>query len=125
MTSSEIAEKTGIPEDIIVQKFGVKSKPVPGGQDTTRYMGIQAARNAIADARISPEDIDLVIWNGAQHKDSPCWLAGLKVANKLGATNAWSFDMEAMCGSMMAAMQVTKSMLLSDDEMNTVLLVTS
>lgn len=123
MTSFEIAEKTGIPEEVIVEKFGVKRKPIPGERDTTSYMGIQAAKKAIADARIAPEEIDLIIWSGAQHKDYPCWLAGLKVAEDIGAANAWSFDMEAMCGSMMAAMKVAKSMLLTDDELNNVLIV--
>ncbi len=115
MTAAEIAEKTGIPETIIVEKFGVKCKPIPTARDTTSYMGIRAAQKALAAAEMSPEEIDLVIWNGAQHKDYPCWLAGLKVADAIGATNAWSFDMEAMCGSMMAAMKVAKSMLIADD----------
>jgi len=123
MTAAEIAEKTGIPEAIIVEKFGVKQKPVPTDRDTTSYMGFQAAKKALAAAEMSPEELDLVIWNGAQHKDYPCWLAGLKVADAIGATNAWSFDMEAMCGSMMAAMKVAKSMLVADSAMQNVLIV--
>ncbi|HPE35938.1 MAG TPA: 3-oxoacyl-[acyl-carrier-protein] synthase III C-terminal domain-containing protein, partial [Spirochaetales bacterium] len=52
-----------------------------------------------------------------------CWLAGLYVANELGAADAWSFDMEAMCGSMMAALDVAKSLMLARDDLATVLLV--
>lgn len=123
MTAREIAEQTGIPEEIIVEKFGIKRKPIPLDTDTTSYMGIQAAKTALIDADIPPEEIDLVIWNGAQHKDYPCWLAGLKVAAAIGATNAWSFDMEAMCGSMMAAMKIASSMMIADKDLNTVLIV--
>jgi 3-oxoacyl-[acyl-carrier-protein] synthase-3 len=123
MTAAEIGEKTGIPEDVIARKFGVKQKPVPGPDDTPSYMGLQAARRAVEQAGADPKDIDLVIWNGAQHKDYPCWLAGLKVAHELGAENAWSFDMEAMCGSMMAGFDVAKSMMLTKEELNRVLLV--
>ncbi|NUU97462.1 3-oxoacyl-ACP synthase [Marinitoga sp. 1138] len=123
MTAEEIAEKSGIPVDVIKEKFGVIKKPIPGPEDTTSYMGIQAALKAIKDAEISPEEIDLVIWNGGQHKDYPNWLAGLKVANDIGAVNAWSFDMEAMCGSMMAGMEVAKSMMIANEDINTVLLV--
>jgi 3-oxoacyl-[acyl-carrier-protein] synthase-3 len=123
MTAKEIAAETDIPEKVIAEKFGVVQKPVPGPEDTTSYMGIQAAKQAIADAKIDPKDIDLVIWNGGQHKDYPCWLAGLKAAHELGAVNAWSFDMEAMCGSMMAAMDVAKSMMIAKEDMNRVLLV--
>ena len=64
-----------------------------------------------------------MIWNGAQHKDYPNWLAGLKVADALGASKAWSFDMEAMCGSMMAGMEVARSLMLANEAYRTVLLV--
>ncbi|MFP4484747.1 MAG: 3-oxoacyl-ACP synthase [Spirochaetaceae bacterium] len=123
MTAKEIADRTGIPEDVIAKKFGVNRKPVPGPRDTTSYMGIQAAKQAIDDAGVDPEEIDLVIWNGGQHKDYPCWLAGLKVAHEIGATNAWSFDMEAMCGSMMAAFDVAKAMMIAKSDTKRVLLV--
>jgi 3-oxoacyl-[acyl-carrier-protein] synthase-3 len=123
MTAAEIAEKSGIPEGVIREKFGVIRKPIPGPEDTTSAMGIAAARDAITKADVDPESIDLVIWNGAQHKDYPCWLAGLKAAHELGATRAWSFDMEAMCGSMMAAMDIAKSMMIAKDDLNRVLLV--
>jgi 3-oxoacyl-[acyl-carrier-protein] synthase III len=123
MSAAEIAEKTGIPEEVIAHKFGVKQKPVPGPEDTPSYMGLQAARRALDQAGVDPADVDLVIWNGAQHKDYPCWLAGLKVAHELGADNAWSFDMEAMCGSMMVGFDVAKSMMLTKDELTRVLLV--
>ncbi|MBP7304313.1 MAG: 3-oxoacyl-ACP synthase [Fervidobacterium sp.] len=121
--ADEIARRTNIPQWVIEEKFGVLKKPIPGPQDTTSFMGIQAAKDAINDAGIDPKEIDLVIWNGAQHKDYPCWLASLKVAYELGATNAWGFDLEAMCGSMMAGLETAKSLMLKNDNLNTVLLV--
>ena len=123
MTAQELAEKTKIPENIIIEKFGVVEKPVPGEKDTSSYMAVQAARKALGNAEVSPSEIDLVIWNGAQHKDYPNWLAGMKVAYEIGATNAWSFDMEAMCGSMMAGIDVAKSMMLTKKRLKRVLLV--
>ncbi len=123
LTAAEIAERTGIPESVVAEKFGVKSKPIPGPDDTTSRMGTEAARKALIQAKLLASDIDLVIWCGGQHKDYPCWLAGLKVAHEIGAVNAWSFDMEAMCGSMMAAIDVAKSMMLSHDNLNRVLIV--
>jgi 3-oxoacyl-[acyl-carrier-protein] synthase-3 len=123
MTAKEIAEKTDIPENIIIEKFGIKKKYIPGPKDTTSHMGLEAAKDALNEAEVNPKDIDLIIWNGAQHKDYPCWLAGLKVADELGATNAWSFDMEAMCGSMMVGMDTAKSFMITHDDINTVLLV--
>ncbi len=123
MSAAELAAATSVPEDVIAKKFGVKSKPVAGPEDTTSEMGYRASLEALADAGIAASELDLVIWCGAQHKDYPCWLAGLNVAHRLGATRAWSFDMEAMCGSMMAALDVAKSLMLVRDDLTTVLLV--
>jgi 3-oxoacyl-[acyl-carrier-protein] synthase-3 len=123
MDSAEIAEATGIPEDVIRLKFGVEQKPVPGPDDTTSAMGIAAAQNALEMAGIDPGEIDVVIWNGGQHKDYLNWLAGLHVAEAIGAKNAWSFDMEAMCGSMMAGMEVARSLMIANEGYRTVLLV--
>ncbi len=123
MTAADLAKATTVPEDVIALKFGIRRKPIAGPEETTSYMGMMAARAALDDADTKAEDIDLLIWCGAQHKDYPCWLAGLYVANQLGATRAWSFDMEAMCGSMMAALDVAKSLMMVRDDLNTVLLV--
>lgn len=123
MDASEIAEASGIPEDVIREKFGVQSKAVPGAEDTTSAMGIAAARKALEMAGVGADELDVVIWNGAQHKDYPNWLAGLKVAHELGATKAWSFDMEAMCGSMMVGMEVARSLMVANPRYRTVMLV--
>ena len=123
MTAAQLAAATAVPEDVIAVKFGIRQKPVAGPEDTTAEMGYKAAVHALEEAKIGAKAIDLVIWCGAQHKDYPCWLAGLNVANRLGAIRAWSFDMEAMCGSMMAALDVAKSLMLVRDDLSTVLLV--
>ncbi len=123
MDAAELAGKTGIPDEVIRTKFGVNRKPVPGPEDTTSALGIAAAREAIAMAGIDPAEIDIVIWNGGQHKDYLNWLAGLHVAEAIGARGAWSFDMEAMCGSMMAGMEVARSLMVANDQYRTVLLV--
>lgn len=123
MDASQIAEASGIPENVIREKFGVERKPIPGPNDSTASMGLAAAKDAIKMAGIAPADIDIVIWNGGQHKDYPCWLAGLHIADELGAVRAWSFDMEAMCGSMMAAVEIARSLMLANENYRNVLLV--
>ena len=123
MDAGDLSKATGVPEDVIANKFGVKSKPIAGKEETTSEMGFLASLEALEDAGIDASDLDLVIWCGAQHKDYPCWLAGLSVAHRLGASKAWSFDMEAMCGSMMTAIDVAKSLMLSRDDVHNVLLV--
>jgi 3-oxoacyl-[acyl-carrier-protein] synthase-3 len=123
MSAADLATATGLPEAVIAEKFGVRRKPIAGPEDSTADLGYKAALAALGQAEVKGEELDLVIWCGAQHKDYPCWLAGLNVANRLGAVRAWSFDMEAMCGSMMAALDVAKSLMLAREDLKTVLLV--
>ncbi len=113
MTAAEISEKSGIPENVIVEKIGVKSKPVAAEHETTAYMAAESAKKAIAAAGIDPLEIDCVIYNGGQHKDYICWLAGLWIAEEIGAKNAWSFDMEAMCGSMISGLETARGLIAS------------
>ncbi len=123
LTYEDIAKLTNIPPHVVRDKMGIIKKPVPSEKDTTSYMGIQAAKKALEDADISAEELDVVIWNGAQHKDYPNWLAGIKIAYEIGAKNAWSFDMEAMCGSMIVGLEVAKSLILANPNINNVMLV--
>lgn len=122
MTSQELAEKTGLPADIIKEKLGIKQKPVPGPDDHCSIMAIKAAHKAIIKAGIQPEDIDLVIWTGDEYKDFPLWTAGIKVKEDIGAKNAWAFDVALRCGTFILALKVGRSMIQSDPEIKTVLL---
>lgn len=122
MDSKEIAEKTDIPEDVIKEKFGIIKKPVPGEDDHTCEMGIKASKTAIKKAGIDPEDIDLVIWAGAEHKEYPMWTASIKLQHEIKAYKAWAFDLALRCGTMIMAIKVAKDMLLANDNMDTVLI---
>lgn len=123
MTSSDIAEKSGLPEWVIREKLGIIRKPIPGPDDHPSVMGTKAAVEALKMAHCDPLNLNVVIWNGSQYKDYPIWLAGAKVADNIGAKKAWSFDMEAECGSMMVGMKLAKDMIRSDSKINTILLV--
>lgn len=121
--SQKVAELSDLPKWVVEEKLGIKRKPMPGTEDHPAMMGVKAAKRAIEMAKCDPREIDVVIWNGSQHKDYPIWLAGTYVAEKIGARRAWSFDMEAECGSMMVGMKIAKSLILGDSKIDTILLV--
>lgn len=121
MTAAELAHKSGIPENVIVEKMGLRRKLVPGPDDHTNAMGVWAAQEAIARAGIDPEEIDLVICTTEEHKEYFLWVAGIKMAYDLGAHRAWAFDMNIKCGTAAAALKIAKDMMIAEDEINTVL----
>ncbi|MDE5412534.1 3-oxoacyl-ACP synthase [Alkalihalobacterium chitinilyticum] len=122
MTSTDIAEQSGLPVKVIEEKMGISKKPVPGSGDHTCQMGIYAARKALEKGNIDPKDIDLVIYIGEEHKEYPLWTAGIMLQREVGATNAWAFDVALRCGTTIMAMKVAKDMMLADPSIQTVLL---
>lgn len=86
-------------------------------------MGIEAAKKAIKNASINPEEIDIIIWVGTQHKDYLMWLASVNIAEKISAKNALTFDMSALCGSVVVGIEIAKSLLCANKKYNTALLV--
>lgn len=121
-TSAEIAEKSGIPQEIVETKLGIVRKTVPGPDDHTGQMGIWAAEKAMQQGNIDPSSIDLVIWIGEEHKEYPLWTAGIKLQEAVGAINAWAFDVQQRCGTMVMGLKIAKDMMLADPDINTVLL---
>ncbi len=88
-----ITTRTGIKERRILKEEG----------EGTSYLAIQAAKNLLAKSKTNPKDIDLVIMSTAT-PDMPVSFTGAYVATKIGAVNAFSFDLTAACSSFLFGM---------------------
>ena len=122
MTAEEIAEKSGLPVDIVKMKMGITQKPIPGVADHTAAMGVWAAKEALRKGNIDPKSIDLIIYIGEEYKEYPLWTAAIKIQEEIGAYHAWGFDVAQRCGTTITAMKVAKGMMESDPAIETVLL---
>lgn len=122
ITGKEIAEKAGLPSDVVETRLGIKRKAVPGEEDHTCEMGIRAAESALKEAGMTGKDIDLVIYIGEEYKEYPLWTAALKTQEAIGAHHAWGFDTALRCGTTIMALKLAKSLMQTDDEIKTVLL---
>ncbi|HYF96062.1 MAG TPA: 3-oxoacyl-ACP synthase [Symbiobacteriaceae bacterium] len=121
-TADYIAQETGLPQSVIVDKMGFTQKPVPGPDDGTAAMGIKAAEMAIQRAGIAPTEIDVVIYIGEEYKEYQLWTAGIKTAYAVGATSAWAFDVQLRCGTWVLGMKLAEALMLSDSHVHSVLL---
>jgi len=121
-TSEYIAKETGIPKDILEDKFGLKSKTVPGKEDHTVGMGAKASFQALERANITPDDIDLIIWAGEVYAERPMMTYGIKLQQLLGnPEKAWAFDINQRCGTFLVGMLLAKSLIQTDPQINRVL----
>ena len=122
ITAADIALMSGIPENVLADKMGIRRKPVPGPNDHTNAMALWAAQDAFAQTSIQPADVDLVLCTTEEWKEYPLWTAGIKLAYDLGARRAWAIDVQMRCATTMATLKMAKGMMLSDPDLNTVLI---
>lgn len=122
ITGVEIARLTGIPEDVIVNKFGIERKPVPGPDDHTNRMALRASQDAIDHSDVRPEEIDVVLCTTEEYKEYPLWTAGIALAYELGATRAWAIDIQLRCSTTIAALKMAKALMRAEPDVNTVLI---
>jgi len=93
-----ITSRTGIKERRLLKKEG----------EGTSYMAIKAAQNLIEKSKINPEEIDLVILATAT-PDMPVASTAAYTASKIGAVNAFSYDLQAACSSFLYALSTGTS----------------
>ncbi len=125
MTAKQIAEATkGVwTEEAIIEKLGIQSIFIPGDDDGTQEMGAKAGLDALERTGINPKSIDLILCVGEEWKEYPLTTSGIYIQEMIGATNAWAIDIQQRCGTTVAAMKIAKDMMLSDDDIETVMVV--
>jgi 3-oxoacyl-[acyl-carrier-protein] synthase-3 len=125
VTGEEIAEQSGIPEEVVVEKMGMREKRVcPPDDDHVTDMSIAAAEDALAEADVAPEDLDLVLYHGSEYKDFVVWSAAANIADRLGAENAFATESYTLCAGCPIAIRKARAMLVADD-LERALLVTA
>lgn len=125
VTGAEIAARTGLPEFVVRDKMGIQQVHVAGPDDTITAMAVRAAERALADAGLTAEDLDLVLYHGSEYKDHIVWSAASKIQNELGAVNAYAFEMYALCAGAPIAFQAARNMMRLDHRLENVLLVSA
>ena len=90
-----ITTRTGIKERRILKDEGKGSS----------FLAIQAAKNLIDKTGLDPKEIELVIVATAT-PDMKAASTAAYTATQIGATNAFSFDLEAACSSFLYGMSV-------------------
>jgi 3-oxoacyl-[acyl-carrier-protein] synthase III len=121
-TAADFAPKSGIPENVLIEKMGIRQRHIAGEAETVTMMASEAAKKAIEMAGIAPEQIGLVISHGSEHKDHLVWNAASKIQHNVGAVNAYAYEIYALCAGAPIAMNMARAMMQTDPRLEYVLL---
>lgn len=108
-------------DEWITRRTGIKERHIAADNEYTTDLATKAAEAAIADAGITPEEIDLILL-GTVTPDyfTPC--CACIVQNNIGAVNAAAFDYNAACSSFITGM-VTAEQFIKTGTYKNILLV--
>ncbi|MGJ9458398.1 3-oxoacyl-ACP synthase [Oceanobacillus sp. CF4.6] len=120
-TASELSHKTTIPEQVIIEKFGLYEKGIAPDHMHASDLAIAAGKKILS--KVDPKTIDIVIYFGSPFKDYQIWTASSKIQHELGTSNAYSFELMNVSSCFPIAVKVAKDMLYSDENINNILLV--
>lgn len=118
-------------DEWITTRTGIKERRILKDKDKgTSYLAIKAAENLIEKANIDPAEIDLVLL-GTATPDMPVASTAVYVATKIGAVNAFAYDIQAACSNFLYGMSTAaryiesgkykKVLLIGADKMSSIL----
>lgn len=89
-------------DEWISSRTGIKERRISSGENTS-YLAAGAAKRAIENARVSPDDIDLIIV-ATMTPDYFMPSTACLVQKEIGAFNATCFDLSGACTGFMYAL---------------------
>ena len=123
LTAAEIGEASGIPEAVLVEKFGLRGKHIAAEDEHVSDMSVEAASRLLAQEGLDPAEIDVVLYYGSTWKDYPVWQAAPWIAHRLGCANAYALEYANVSCGTPVALRLARNFLLGEPELRNVLLV--
>jgi 3-oxoacyl-[acyl-carrier-protein] synthase-3 len=118
-------------DEWITTRTGIKERRILKDKDKgTSYLAIKAAEDLLKKGNIDPKEIDLVLL-GTATPDLPVASTAVYVATKIGAVNAFAYDIQAACCNFLYGMSTAaryiesgkykKVLLIGADKMSSIL----
>ena len=103
LTNADLAKVVDTTDEWIATRTGIKERRIAATGEFTSTMGAAAARAALDDAGLKPEDIDLIIL-ATSTPDQTFPATAVTIQAELGITHGAAFDVQAVCSGFVFAM---------------------
>ncbi|MCW3085041.1 MAG: 3-oxoacyl-ACP synthase [Bacteroidetes bacterium] len=130
LDNAELEQMVDTKNEWIMSRCGVSERRILKDTDkASAFMAAEAAQKLLAKKNISPLEIDLIIVATVTPDHQYPATANI-VADMIGATNAWGFDLQAACSSFIYALNTgskfiesgthTKVLVIGSDKMSSI-----
>ena len=122
ITNGELAAKMHYDVEGYLQDKGIGVRYRAAADESTSDMAVEAAREALEQAKLKPEDVDLLILA----TDTPDYISpptSAIIQYKLGAVNAGVFDINAACTDETIALAIASQYIALDPSISNVVVI--
>jgi 3-oxoacyl-[acyl-carrier-protein] synthase III len=107
LTNEDLSKIVDTSDEWITTRTGIRERRIAAEGQATSDMAAEAARRALADAGVAPEEVNLIVVATVTpdmfFPSTACF-----VQKKIGASNAVCFDISAACSGFLYALQVAR-----------------
>ena len=107
LTNAELEKLVDTTDEWIQTRTGIRERHIAGPDETSSTMGAEAARRALAAAKLDPMDVDMIIvatiTPDMGFPNTACF-----VQKQIGAKRAFCFDIEAACSGFVYALEIAQ-----------------
>jgi len=107
LSNEDLAKMVDTSDEWITTRTGIKVRHVASDNETTAYLATEAAKLALADAKLTPAELDLIIVATITPEMVFPSTACL-IQRNLGASNAFAFDLAAACSGVVCSLSIVQ-----------------
>ena len=117
LSNNDLSKIVETNDEWITSRTGISERRITGQDETAATLSVQASENALRDAGITAEEVDLIIC-ATVTGDHIFPSASCLIQRDLGAVNAAAFDLGAACAGFVYSVQVAASLIESGQYKN-------
>jgi len=121
LSNFDLEKMVDTTDEWIRSRTGIENRHIVAEGEATSDMGTQIAKQLLARSEKSAEDIDLILV-ATSTPDFPVVSTAALVQDKIGAANAWGFDIVAACTGFVYAMEIGSKMVESGQYKNVIVI---
>ncbi len=112
LTNADLEKIVETSDEWIRTRTGISQRRIAAETENTSDLATEAAKKALADAKLKPTDIDLILV-ATMTPDMPCPATACLVQAKLGAPQAAAMDISAACSGFVYGLVVGQQFIAS------------
>jgi len=114
LTNKDFERMVDTSDDWIMSRTGIRERHVVGEGESVATIAIEAGKRAMADAGVSPEEVELMVLATAT-VEQPIPSTAAIIQPALGVKNATCFDIAAACSGFLYAMHVARQFIITGE----------